>query len=107
MKILSRLFAIGLIGCAFYGSSFAQQPETPKAAKKSVSAPSPEKPAESAIKPEAAPEQKPAPSGDRDKEKDKEEHYDVTEVPPVVTHHRITVDGELLKYTATAGRLPI
>jgi len=37
---------------------------------------------------------------------DKEE-YDVTEVPPVITHHQITVDGKLLKYTATAGRLPI
>ena len=25
----------------------------------------------------------------------------------MVTHHQITVDGKLLKYTATAGRLPI
>jgi len=40
-------------------------------------------------------------------DKDKEEHYDMTEVPPVATHHQITVDGKLLKYTATAGRLPI
>ena len=31
----------------------------------------------------------------------------MTEVLPVVTHHQITVDGEPLKYTATAGRLPI
>jgi carboxypeptidase C (cathepsin A) len=37
---------------------------------------------------------------------DKEE-YDVSEVAPVVTHHQITVDGKLLKYTATTGRLPI
>jgi carboxypeptidase C (cathepsin A) len=44
---------------------------------------------------------------DKDKEKDKEEHFDVTEVAPVVTHHSITVGGKLLKYTATAGRLPI
>src|SRR6202030_4434917 len=36
-----------------------------------------------------------------------EQHYDVTEVAPVVTHHQITLDGKLLKYTATAGRLPI
>jgi len=42
-----------------------------------------------------------------DKDKDKEERYDMTEVPPVVTHHQITVDGKALKYTATAGRLPI
>jgi carboxypeptidase C (cathepsin A) len=37
---------------------------------------------------------------------DKEE-YDVSEVAPVVTHHQMTVDGKLLKYTATTGRLPI
>jgi carboxypeptidase C (cathepsin A) len=39
--------------------------------------------------------------------KDKEEHYDMTEKPPVVTHHQVTVGGKLLKYTATVGRLPI
>jgi carboxypeptidase C (cathepsin A) len=37
---------------------------------------------------------------------DKEE-FDVSEVPPVVTHHQMTVDGKLLNYTATTGRLPI
>jgi len=50
--------------------------------------------------PAAQPESKP---GD-DK---KEEHFDMAEVPPVVTHHQITVEGKQLKYTATAGRLPI
>lgn len=39
--------------------------------------------------------------------KDKEEHYDMTEKPPIVTHHQVTLGGKLLKYTATAGRLPI
>lgn len=34
-------------------------------------------------------------------------HFDMTEVPPVVTHHQITVDGRLLRYTATVGRLPM
>jgi carboxypeptidase C (cathepsin A) len=33
--------------------------------------------------------------------------YDMTEVPPVVTHHQITADGRVLHYTATAGRMPI
>src|SRR5690348_10964391 len=28
----------------------------------------------------------------------KQEHFDMTEVPPVVTHHQITVNGKLLKY---------
>jgi carboxypeptidase C (cathepsin A) len=40
-------------------------------------------------------------------DKDKEEHYDVAEVPPVITHHQITQNGKTLSYTATAGRLPI
>ena len=39
--------------------------------------------------------------------KDKEEHFDMAEVPLIVTHHQITVAGKPLKYTATAGRLPI
>ena len=33
--------------------------------------------------------------------------YDMTEIPPVVTHHQITVDGRILRYTATTGRMPI
>ena len=31
-----------------------------------------------------------------DKAKDKEEHFDMTEVAPVVTHHQIGVNGKLL-----------
>ncbi len=38
---------------------------------------------------------------------DKEEHYDVAEVPPVITHHQIVVSGRTLNYTASTGRLPI
>jgi carboxypeptidase C (cathepsin A) len=34
-------------------------------------------------------------------------HWDMTEAPPIQTQHEITVDGKTLKYTATAGRLPI
>jgi carboxypeptidase C (cathepsin A) len=33
--------------------------------------------------------------------------YDMTEHPPVITHHTITVGGRPLHYTATAARLPI
>jgi len=69
------------------------------------------KAAEAAAKPDAAApapeEQKQARESSGDKDKDKEEHYDVTEVTPIVTHHQITVGGKALKYTATAGRLPI
>ena len=34
-------------------------------------------------------------------------HFDMTEHPPVQTHHTITVHGKTLHYTATAGRMPI
>jgi carboxypeptidase C (cathepsin A) len=46
------------------------------------------------------------PPAAKDKD-DKEEHFDMGELPPVVTHHQITLDGKPLRYTATAGRLPI
>ncbi len=94
--------------------AFAQQPDstqtqpsaqpqtkTNAASKKSQAA----KPQET---PAATEEPKPEPAKESaDKGKDKEEHFDMTEVAPVVTHHQITVDGKLLHYTATAGRLPI
>ena len=31
----------------------------------------------------------------------------MTEAAPVETHHQITMEGKLLKYTASTGRLPI
>jgi carboxypeptidase C (cathepsin A) len=51
----------------------------------------------------------PAPSQPQPKpgEDAKAEHFDMTEVAPVVTHHQIALNGKTLKYTATAGRLPI
>src|SRR6185312_1727034 len=33
--------------------------------------------------------------------------FDMSEVPPVVTHHSIRAGGRELRYTATAGRMPI
>jgi carboxypeptidase C (cathepsin A) len=102
MKVL-RAFIVVLISL---GVSFAQQTDQPKApTQKKQTAQSAEKPPETPVKPETTSEQKPAPPSD--KEKDKEEHFDMTETSPVVTHHQITVDGKLLKYTATAGFLPI
>jgi carboxypeptidase C (cathepsin A) len=92
--------------------STSQQTSSPKSQsqKKQPAQTSTEPDENTAAKPETSSEPKaPAPQAfsDRDKEKDKEEHFDMTEVPPVATHHQITVDGKLLKYTATAGRLPI
>ncbi|HSP36083.1 MAG TPA: peptidase S10 [Thermoanaerobaculia bacterium] len=34
-------------------------------------------------------------------------HFDMKETPASVTHHQVTVNGKLLRDTATAGRLPI
>jgi carboxypeptidase C (cathepsin A) len=104
MKFLSMIV---VVLCLLATPSFSQQSDTQKPApqKKPAQAQPAEKPAENADKPEN-PESKPA-QASGDKEKDKEEHYDMTEQPPVVTHHQITVDGKLLKYIATAGRLPI
>jgi carboxypeptidase C (cathepsin A) len=79
-----------------------QQTKTNAPAKKSQ--PTPTKAPEAA----APEEQKSEPAKESgDKSKDKEEHFDMTEVAPVVTHHEITVNGKLLHYIATAGRLPI
>lgn len=59
--------------------------------------------AEESAKPQAAEASKPNPN----EATDKEEHFDVSEVAPVVTHHQITLNGKTLSYSATAGRLPI
>lgn len=52
-------------------------------------------------------ESKPAEPARSEEATDKEEHFDVSEVPAVVTHHTMTVNGKALAYTATAGRLPL
>ena len=60
----------------------------------------PEEPAEKRVETENT-------SPAHDKQPAKDEHWDVSEAAPIVTHHQITVNGRILKYTATAGRLPI
>jgi carboxypeptidase C (cathepsin A) len=110
---VKRLFSfwIFVIFSALLASpALAQQSDTqkPPAAKKQAQQAPSEKAAETPAKSEEPKVAQHEPSREAgDKEKDKEEHYDMTEQPPVVTHHQITVDGKLLKYTATTGRLPI
>lgn len=99
-----------LLFCSVSIFCFAQQAEPPKppSQRKQATTPPAEKPAEAAPKPETPQEQKPTVrETPADRKDDKEEHFDMAEVPPVATHHQTTVDGKLLKYTATAGRLPI
>ena len=84
----------------------AKKPEqTQKKSKKEESQKTEAKKPEEATarKTEPAPAQ-PEPKAGDDK---KEEHFDMAEVAPVVTHHQATVNGTTLKYTATVGRLPI
>ncbi len=96
--------------------ALAQQTDTPQSQPKSetqtntksASKKAQSQPAKSQETPATTEEAKPeAPRESGDKSKDKEEHFDMTEVAPIVTHHQITVNGKLLHYTASAGRLPI
>ena len=92
-------------------SSSTPAPETSQAKKKKNEPPpatrTPEPAAQAQPTPAPPPAPQPKPEPAKESDKDKEEHYDMTEVPPVVTHHQLTLDGKVLKYTATAGRLPI
>ncbi len=113
MRIVFALI-VGLLlssaGAAQQSSSSQETPsENPKqAAKKKESRkeqPSPppstpENKTESTTKPNE-------PAKSESPESEKEEHYDVAEIPPVVTHHQLSLNGKTLAYTATAGRLPI
>ncbi len=96
--------------------AFAQQNETQQSSqpdtqsanqqkKKEKAQPSKQQKAEepAAKTTEPAPAQaEPKPGDDK-----KEEHFDMTEVAPVITHHQVSVNGKALKYSATTGRLPI
>jgi carboxypeptidase C (cathepsin A) len=95
MKFFRALIAF----FALISVAFAQQNDQPKPTQKKPA--TAEKPAETTSEPA---EQRPA---ENLADKGKEEHFDMTETSPVITRHQTTVDGKLLKYTATAGRLPI
>ena len=112
---MRSLVAAVLFSFLFSSLTLAQSNATPPPANtKKAQSQAADKPAENRTPPNAttAPEaaasqeQRP-PKESGDKANDKEEHYDMAEVAPVVTHHQITVEGKLLKYSATAGRLPI
>ena len=108
--IAAIMFSFLLPGAALAQSNAAPpQTSTKKPAAQAATKPPEDKTAAPAANtPEAAASQEQRPrESSGDKEKDKEERYDMTEVAPVVTHHQITVDGKLLKYSATTGRLPI
>ena len=106
--VLAAACALAVIALGQQANSQQTSTSKSQSQKKQSAAQASAEPAENTSKTDTSSEQKPAaPPAFSDKEKDKEEHYDMTEAPPVETHHQITVDGKVLKYTASAGRLPI
>jgi carboxypeptidase C (cathepsin A) len=115
---MRHFLAIVALVCALLAGAAAQQTGSSKHAGKEKKTKSEEpaaamaqekKAPEAAEKPPEAPAAQEEHKSEAVKESvgDKEEHYDMTETAPVVTRHQITLDGKPLKYTATAGRLPI
>ncbi len=110
--LAAAIIAILAIGAMAQQQNENKEPAQPppaqkKAQKQPPPLPKPEEPAAKTTEPAPAPPEQKA-GDDKDKDRDKkEEHYDVTEVAPIVTHHQITLAGKALKYTASAGRLPI
>ena len=101
-----------LLVCVLGLNSFSQQ----SAPRPETSSKAPAKKAQPSAAPEGKPEEMPPPAPDNKLEAgkvpgsdkpEKDVHFDMTEVPPAVTHHEITLAGRVLRYTATAGRLPI
>ncbi len=110
MRILMALLLAALLIPFAVAQQNQSQDATPDSAKPAAakkdrkqatpgSATTPDKPAET-----AKPQESPKADGEAT---DKEEHYDVSEVPPVITHHQLSLNGKTLAYTATTGRLPI
>jgi carboxypeptidase C (cathepsin A) len=84
------------------GKAFGADKKQDKKSEDKAKASTEKKPDET---PSAAEEKKPG--SEKAEASGKELQFDMTEVPPIVTHHQITVDGKVLKYIATTGRLPI
>ena len=87
------------------GAVAQQSDKKPKQKPKTEQPPS--KASESAATETPKPPDDKKPEAEKSDQGDKDIHFDVSEVPPVVTHHQMTLDGKLLRYTATTGRLPI
>ncbi len=116
-----------LLVCAIAFPAFAQQsteqPRNPQ--RRSAQTPPSTPAAPAAAEPEAAPRaRQPEPERQQPARTESERpepaqqggpgaatnttfHFDMKESAPNVTHHEVTVNGHAIRYTATAGRLPI
>jgi carboxypeptidase C (cathepsin A) len=111
MRILA-VFLIAILTIPFAAAQQEQSTDTASENAKQSSSKKDKKqatPASAAAPDKSAESAKPAeaPKSDSGEASDKEEHYDVAEVQPVITHHQIALNGKILGYTATTGRLPI
>lgn len=113
--ILASIISLFLIAGAFAQQNQAPQTpaENPKQAankeskeKKTKTPPAPAPPVAENRNESKPAEQSKTEAGEAG-DKGQEEHYDVSEVAPIVTRHTTTVNGKALSYTATTGRLPI
>ncbi len=107
MKTVVRLGIIGLVLCL---SAVGQQRTPPpekvqKTPATEAKTPPPVATEQTPQKPEA--ENQPHAPSIESKEPGKPAGWDMRELPPIVTHHEIKIDGKTIRYTATAGRLPI
>jgi carboxypeptidase C (cathepsin A) len=111
LRGLLAVSAIAVLSVAMHAQSAqtaaSQTPPSPEQTKAKTTKKTQEQPTKPAEATPTAEEQKSEREPADDKDKGKEEHFDVSEVAPVVTHHEMTMNGKSLKYTATAGRLPI
>jgi len=110
MKLLAAI-VLAVLTIPFGVAQQDQSPDTTSETTKQAASRKDKKtaPANAATPDKSAESGKPAepPKADSGEATDKEEHYDVAEVPPVITHHQIALNGKTLSYTATAGRLPL
>jgi carboxypeptidase C (cathepsin A) len=111
MRILIVLFCAVLTIPFAVAQQDQSQDTTSESAKQSTSKKDKKQatPASAATPDKSAESGRPAepPKAESAEATDKEEHYDVAKVPPVITHHQIALNGKTLSYTATAGRLPL
>ncbi len=113
MKSFFSMFFLLLIAIIAPAQQKTTQPAPQKKTaevEKTTQAPpptTPEQPTAPQPKPAQQPEARPQTTESRE-QAPANWHFDMAEVAPVVTHHEVKMaDGKTLRYTATAGRLPI
>jgi carboxypeptidase C (cathepsin A) len=107
-KFASSLLTIFIL--AFAPILSAQQANPPKERVEKTAPPQPPSTQKTEQPPqEVNPSEKPrAEHAQANEDEDAEEqHFDMSETAPSVTHHQLSINGRVLHYTATAGRLPI